>query len=46
MTQFVKEFGLGPKERKNLSKVTVMWEPHWTCCRGEWATPGKFKQLI
>ena len=40
MEQFVKEFNLGPKERKALEKHTVMWEPHWTCCRGEWADPG------
>ena len=33
MEQFVKEFNLGPKERKALEKQTVMWEPHWTCTK-------------
>lgn len=21
-------------------KTCVLWEPHWTCCRGKWKTPG------
>lgn len=40
MVEFLKEFKLDPKDRKTLEKHTIMWEPHWTCCRGEWTTPG------
>lgn len=22
------------------STADLMWDPHWTCCRGEWDDPG------
>jgi len=41
MKQYVREFSIDPKNRKNLDKQTIMWEPHWTCCRKDWKDPGK-----
>ena len=39
MRQYVSEFQI--RDKKSLSKQTVMWEPHWTCCRRDWDAEGK-----
>lgn len=38
MAQFVSEFNVDPK---SLEKTTILWKPHWTCCRGGWESRGK-----
>jgi len=52
MVVFVKEFSLLQqiKENKDSKELkdkraadkthTVMWEPHWTCCRQDWSSQG------
>ena len=35
MDNYISEIGLDPKERKS-----VLWEPHWTCCRKKWEAKG------
>lgn len=37
MTQFVMEMKSDPK---SLEKQTILWKPHWTCCRSDWNSPG------
>lgn len=38
MAEFVRE--LGVYDPKSLDKQTILWRPHWTCCRGDWEAPG------
>lgn len=35
MNDYISEMRLKPNERKS-----VLWEPHWTCCRGRWEDKG------
>ena len=35
MENYISELSKLPKERKS-----VIWEPHWTCCRKGWSEPG------
>lgn len=35
MVDYIYEMRLKPSERK-----TVLWEPHWSCCRGKWDDKG------
>jgi hypothetical protein len=37
MVDFIREMNSDPK---SLEKQTILWKPHWTCCRGEWNAPG------
>jgi hypothetical protein len=37
MVKFVDEFGRDPK---SIEKQTILWKPHWTCCRRSWIEPG------
>lgn len=37
MVDFIREMNTDPK---SLEKTTILWKPHWTCCRGEWNAPG------
>jgi hypothetical protein len=38
MVEFIKEMRVDPK---NLPKRTILWSPHWTCCRKGWGEKGK-----
>jgi len=35
MRNYISEMKLPPNERK-----TILYEPHWTCCRGQWESLG------
>lgn len=35
MVDYLMEIVMPPKDRK-----TILWEPHWTCCRKGWDSPG------
>lgn len=36
LVDFVREH----TDAKSLEKSTILWKPHWTCCRGSWESPG------
>jgi hypothetical protein len=40
MVEFIKEMRVDPK---NLQKKTILWPPHWTCCRKGWTDKGILK---
>jgi hypothetical protein len=37
MEEYMKEVNADPK---SIEKTTILWRPHWTCCRGDWNTAG------
>jgi hypothetical protein len=37
MVEFVREMNVDPK---TLERQTILWRPHWTCCRKDWDAPG------
>ena len=34
------DFGNSVKGWTNTASDNLMWEPHWTCCRQDWSSPG------
>jgi hypothetical protein len=38
MEVFVREMDI--KDVKSLERQTILWKPHWTCCRKDWNEPG------
>jgi len=34
------DFGNSVRSCSETSTADLMWEPHWTCCRGQWDDPG------
>lgn len=42
LVDFIKEHS----DPKSLDRTTILWEPHWTCCRKGWDSPGKFNIYI
>jgi hypothetical protein len=36
LLNFIKEVS----DPKSTEKNTILWHPHWTCCRGSWDSPG------
>lgn len=39
MTVFVSE--MATFDKSTLNRTTILWKPHWTCCRGAWDSRGK-----
>ena len=38
MVEFIKEMRV---DQKNITRKTILWPAHWTCCRKTWAEKGK-----
>lgn len=38
MVSFISEMAV--MDPKSLTRQTILWKPHWTCCRGTWESKG------